>query len=91
MVRALHIKFRLHASQVRGERRFEDLDRAPRRDDKIVFIVCRSNIFFGFLSNEIEVNLLIFYPMRLKLTSSSTSRDGSENNYFDIGPPGLKF
>jgi hypothetical protein len=35
-----------------------------------VFVVCRSKIVADFLSNEIEVNLLIFYPMRLKLTSS---------------------
>jgi hypothetical protein len=35
-----------------------------------VFVVCRSKIVIDFLSNEIKVNLLIFYPMRLKLTSS---------------------
>jgi hypothetical protein len=38
-----------------------------------VFVACRSKIVVDFLSNEIEVNLLVFYPMRLKLTSSHLS------------------
>jgi hypothetical protein len=38
-----------------------------------VFVDCRSKIDVDFLFNDVEVDLLIFYPMGLKLTSSQMS------------------